>query len=63
MLGLKCKVDNKIVVEKALKNNLIIVPGGENTVRILPPINIKKKDLNIGLNILNDVASSLENLK
>ena len=60
MLGLKCKISNKIFVDEALTNKLILIPGGDNTIRILPPINITKKDLNIGFKIIENVASKLE---
>ena len=63
MLGLKCNIPNSIIVEEALKNNLIVIPGGDNTIRILPPINISKKDLNTGIEILKNVANCLENIK
>jgi len=60
MLGLKCKISNKLFVDEALFNKLILIPGGDNTIRILPPINITKKDLTIGLKIIENVASKLE---
>lgn len=49
MLGLKCKVDNSIVIEKAYKKKLLLIPAGDNVVRILPPLNISEEDLSLAM--------------
>ena len=56
MLGLKCKVDNLIVIEKAYKNKLLLVPAGDNVVRILPPLNISEEDLSLAMEGLKSLT-------
>ncbi len=45
MLGLKIneKVENIIVVEKLIQNGLLVIPAGQNVIRILPPLIAKRK--------------------
>ena len=49
MLGLKCNVNNSIVIEKAYEKKLLLVPAGDNVVRLLPPLNISDEELNIAI--------------
>ena len=59
MLGLKTKVNNQVFVEEAFKNNLLLVPAADNTVRILPPLNIKKSEVDLAINLLKKSAEGL----
>ena len=45
MLGLKCKKENNIVIDLCRKEKLLLVPGGDNTLRILPPLTITYKEI------------------
>ena len=45
MLGLKCRVPNGTVVEKAREAGLLTVPAGDNVVRILPPLTVSDEDI------------------
>ncbi len=45
MLGLVCKVPNTDVISAAYEKQLLLVPAAENTVRILPPLNIDENEL------------------
>jgi acetylornithine/N-succinyldiaminopimelate aminotransferase len=56
MLGLKCKVDNSIVIEKAYKKKLLLVPAGDNVVRLLPPLNISEEDLSLAMKGLKSLT-------
>ena len=56
MLGLKCKVDNSIVIEKAYKKKLLLVPAGDNVVRLLPPLNISEEDLSLAMEGLKSLT-------
>ncbi len=48
MIGLKIseKVENTTVTAKLLENGLLVIPAGQNVIRILPPLTIKKKHVN-----------------
>ncbi|UOD35216.1 aspartate aminotransferase family protein [Deferribacteraceae bacterium V6Fe1] len=53
MLGVKlCEdIDAAEFVKKALRNGLVIIPAGNNTFRVYPPLNIDKETLDKGLQI------------
>ena len=59
MLGIKCEVENTLIAETALKNGLLLVPAADNIIRLLPPLNTEKKDIEEFFNLLN---MTLENL-
>ena len=52
LLGIKCKVNNSIFIEKLRNNGLLVVGASESVIRLLPPLNVTKKDLEIALKII-----------
>ena len=60
MLGLKCKVNNGDVVSSCYEQRLLTVPGGDNVIRILPPLTINQEELKIMIKRLEKAAISLE---
>ena len=48
-------IDGELVVKKLMKNKLLTIRAADNIVRILPPLNVKKSELNLALNIINKV--------
>jgi acetylornithine/N-succinyldiaminopimelate aminotransferase len=60
MLGMKCKVPNMDVVAMAYKHNLLLVPGGDNVIRLLPALNISEVELTEAFDRLEQTALSLE---
>ena len=43
-----------------MKNKLLTIRAAENVVRILPPLNVKKKELDQALKIINKVCTELK---
>jgi 4-aminobutyrate aminotransferase len=41
------------VLQKAFKNGLILLPAGEKTMRVIPPLVITEKEIDEGIEILN----------
>ena len=39
-----------------MKNKLLTIRAAENVIRILPPLNVSKKEINIALKIINKVC-------
>ena len=39
---------------------LLTIRASENVIRILPPLNVKKNELNLALKIINKVCSELK---
>ena len=58
LIGLKLSVDQSDFINKLLKNNMLSIRAAENVVRILPPLNVKKKDIDLALTILTKVCKN-----
>ena len=61
MLGLKTKIENICFTNEAYKQNLLLAPASDNVVRILPPLNISKKEVDYVVELLSKTAQRLEN--
>ena len=61
MLGIKTKIENISFTNEAYKQNLLLAPASDNVVRILPPLNITKKEVDYVLELLSKTAQRLEN--
>ncbi|MEM0977723.1 MAG: aspartate aminotransferase family protein [Pseudomonadota bacterium] len=59
MLGLVCRVPNSDVVAAGYHKRLLTVPGGQNVVRILPPLILSDDEVRDGLSRLRAAAASL----
>ena len=56
LIGLKLKVDQTKFIESLTKNKLLTIRASENVVRILPPLNVKKKEIDLALKIIKKVC-------
>jgi acetylornithine/N-succinyldiaminopimelate aminotransferase len=56
MLGLKCRVPNTEVVQAGYAEHVLTVPGGDNVVRLLPPLNLTDAEVDEGLRRLDAAA-------
>ena len=56
LIGLQLYVDQTKFIEHLMKNKLLTIRAAENVVRILPPLNVKKKELDLALKIINQVC-------
>ncbi len=59
MLGLVCKATNMDVVNAAYAAGLLTVPGAENTVRLLPALNLTDDDIAEAVERLRKAAASI----
>jgi len=60
-LGLRCQdtvVGNDVVV-KAMENGLLVVPAGDNVVRLMPPMTVTKAQIDDALEILDTSCAQL----
>ena len=60
MMGLKCKILNTDLVNAGYQKGLITVPGGDNTIRLLPPLNITNKEIDVAVTMLDECAKLLK---
>ena len=57
LIGIQVSVELSVFIEKLTKNKLLTIRAAENVVRILPPLNVKKKEIDLALKIINKVCS------
>tara|TARA_B100000963_G_scaffold260544_1_gene228796 strand:+ start:2240 stop:3403 length:1164 start_codon:yes stop_codon:yes gene_type:complete len=57
LIGIKVNVDLGNFINKLTKNKLLTIRAAENVVRILPPLNVKRKEIDQALKILKKVCS------
>ena len=60
LIGIKLYKDQSKFIDKLMDNKLLTIRAADNVVRILPPLNVKKKELDYALDIMNKVCSELE---
>ena len=60
MLGLKMKTPSGDFITQARQNGLIVLPAGDNVVRLLPPLNLTEDEAREGVALLNKTASDIE---
>ena len=57
LIGIQVNVDLSVFINKLTKNKLLTIRAAENVVRILPPLNVKKKEIDLAIKIINKVCS------
>ena len=57
LIGIQVNVDLGIFINKLTKKRLLTIRAAENVVRILPPLNVKKKEIDLALKIIDDACS------
>ncbi|WP_194098058.1 aspartate aminotransferase family protein [Marivivens aquimaris] len=60
MLGIKCKATNLDLVKAGYGAEVLLVPAGDNVVRLLPPLNITDEDIAEAASRIDAAATALE---
>jgi len=60
MLGLKMKVPNGDFIAAAREAGLIVLPAGDNVVRLLPPLILTEAEARQGVELMGKAATALE---
>ena len=60
MIGLKMKTPSADFIAAARANGLVVLPAGDNVVRLLPPLTLSEEEAREGMELLNKTASQLE---
>ncbi len=58
LIGLQLYKDQTDFIKKLMDNKLLTIKAAENVIRILPPLNVKKFELNLALKIIEKVCST-----
>tara|TARA_B100001057_G_scaffold131623_2_gene130867 strand:+ start:488 stop:1654 length:1167 start_codon:yes stop_codon:yes gene_type:complete len=56
LIGLKLHSDQNSFIKNLMEKKLLTIRAAENVVRILPPLNVKKKEIDQALKIINKVC-------
>ncbi len=56
LIGIQLYKDQLTFIKKLMDNNLLTIRAAENVIRILPPLNVKKKEIDKALKIINKVC-------
>ena len=57
LIGIQVNVELSTFISKLTKNKLLTIRAAENVVRILPPLNVKKSEIDLALKIIDKVCS------
>ena len=56
LIGLQLYKDQTSFVNSLMKNRLLTIRAAENVVRILPPLNVKKTEIDLAIKIIKKVC-------
>ncbi len=57
LIGIQLLVNQKKFIKLLERNNLLTIRAAENVVRILPPLNVKKNEIDQAIKIINKVCA------
>ena len=56
LIGLQLYRDQTNFIKKLEKNKLLTIRAADNVIRILPPLNVKKSEINMSIKIIKKVC-------
>ena len=56
LIGLQLHSDQSKFIQKLMDNNLLTIRAGENVIRILPPLTVKKTEVDLAIKIIKKVC-------
>ncbi len=59
LIGIQLYKDQTKFIKKLMDNKLLTIRAAENVIRILPPLNVKKNEIDKALKIINKVCQDL----
>jgi acetylornithine/N-succinyldiaminopimelate aminotransferase len=60
LIGLQLFIDQSKFIQKLQDNKLLTIRAGENVVRILPPLNVKKPEIDLSIKIIRKVCKEFK---
>ena len=60
LFGIKMRTPLADVITAARANGLVVLPAGDNVVRLLPPLTLSEDEAREGMELLNKTASQLD---
>ena len=62
LIGLQLFKDQTSFIQKLEDNKLLTIRAAENVIRILPPLNVKKSEINLAIKIIRKVCKEYKSL-
>ena len=59
LIGIQLKTDQVKFIKKLIDNKLLTIRAAENVVRILPPLNVKKSEIDLAIKVIKKVCSEI----
>ena len=60
LIGIQLYTDQSKFIKKLMDKRLLTIRAAENVIRILPPLNVKKKEIDLALKIIDRVCSEIK---
>ena len=60
LIGIQLFEDQTKFIKKLMENKLLTIRAAENVIRILPPLNVKKREIDIALKIISKVCNEIK---
>ena len=58
LIGLQLFNNQNFFIQKLMDNNLLTIKAAENVIRILPPLTVKKKEIDLAIKIIKKVCTN-----
>ena len=60
LIGIQLYKDQSEFIKKLMDQKLLTIRAADHVVRVLPPLNVKKKEIDLALKIINKVCAELK---
>ena len=60
LIGIQLHKDQTVFIKKLMDKKLLTIRAAENVVRVLPPLNVKKKEIDQAIKIINKVCTEFK---
>ena len=60
LIGIQLWEDQTNFINKLMENQLLTIRAAENVIRILPPLNVKKSEIDTALKIISKVCNDIK---
>ena len=59
LIGIQLRKDQTKFIKKLEQNKLLTIRAAENVIRILPPLNVKKSEIDLSIKIIKKVLKNI----
>ena len=56
LIGIQLFKDQTKFIQKLMDNKLLTIKAAENVIRVLPPLTVKKKEIDLAIKIISKVC-------